>query len=391
MSQSPFKRATSPYWYVRRAVRGLGELTISTHSRSAAFANQCDRLVLGLRDLGRLDALRALKEGRASFAELLTAKLPSQLDGLLSRVNAPPLRPLVDEWMQTGAQDMGLRDRTMRRYSCSWRQFLKLLPGDATLGALTPGFVADYRRHRREEAHALGISLTAATVNRDLAALGAFRKWCREQKDLRVDKLSLRYNRESSGRMRWLTQDELARFRAHCPAEWEPLFALLFGTGMTISEALGLRRADISLTTRRVQIHESYGRQLKRASRARELSIPIDVARLLTNSLRLSDQTPSAIVFATNYQAARKAWRHVCASADIYGATIHDARHTYAVHAVQSGIPEARLQRLLGHSHPGTTRRYAMHAPEQFLDDDADRVARHMSAAQTPLRIERGA
>lgn len=391
MSQSPFKRASSPYWYVRRAVRGLGELTLSTHSKSAAFAQQCDRLVLGLRDLGRLDALRALKESRTTFAELLTARLPSQLDNLLSRANSPLLRPLVEEWMRTGAQDMGLRDRTMRRYSCSWRQFLKLLPTEATIGALTPGFVADFRRHRRDEASALGVTLTAATVNRDLAALGAFLKWCREEKDLKVEKLSLRYNRESSGRMRWLAQEELARFRAHCPAEWEPLFALLFGTGMTISEALGLRRADINLSLRRVQIHESYGRQLKRASRARELSVPVEVAQLLAKSLRLAELAPSAHVFETNYQAARKAWQRVCASADVYGATIHDARHTYAVHAVQSGIPEARLQRLLGHSHPGTTRRYAMHAPEQFLDDDADRVARHMSVAEPPIRIERGA
>lgn len=59
----------------------------------------------------------------------------------------------------------------------------------------------------------------------------------------------------------------------------------------------------------------------------------------------------------------------------IHGATIHDARHTFAVHCVQDGIPEARLQKLLGHVHPGTTRRYAMHAPEQFLEDDAERRA----------------
>jgi integrase len=68
----------------------------------------------------------------------------------------------------------------------------------------------------------------------------------------------------------------------------------------------------------------------------------------------------------------------VCTAAEIFGATIHDARHTYAVHAVQDGIPEARLQKLLGHAHPGTTRRYAMHALEQFLEGDAERVARHM-------------
>jgi hypothetical protein len=32
----------------------------------------------------------------------------------------------------------------------------------------------------------------------------------------------------------------------------------------------------------------------------------------------------------------------------------------------------------LGHAHPGTTRRYAMHSPEQFQDADTDRVASHM-------------
>jgi len=42
---------------------------------------------------------------------------------------------------------------------------------------------------------------------------------------------------------------------------------------------------------------------------------------------------------------------------------------------VQSGGPEARLRKLLGHSHAATTRRYAAHSPEQFLDADADRAS----------------
>jgi integrase len=369
----------------------MGEVTLSTRSRSVIFANQCDRLVLGLRDLGRIDALRALREGRLTFPELVAAKLPAQIDYLVARSNSPLLRPLVDEWRLSGAQDMGLRDRTMKRYSSSWNNILKALPEQATLGALTPGFVAEYKRHRRAEAQALGVSLTPATINRDLAAIGAFRKWCREQKNLDVEKLPLRYQRESSGRLRWLTADELKLFNAACPSEWQPLFALLFSTGMTISEALGLQRADLNLRLRRVAIHESSGRPLKRASRARELSIPLHVASLISNVLEKRDRAPSTLVFDTNYQAARKAWQRICEAAEIHGATMHDARHTFAVHAVQDGIPEARLQKLLGHSHAGTTRRYAMHAPEQFLDDDADRVARHMGIADAPLRIKKKA
>ena len=81
----------------------------------------------------------------------------------------------------------------------------------------------------------------------------------------------------------------------------------------------------------------------------------------------------------------------MCKAAGIVAATIHDARHTFAVHAVQGGIPEARLQKLLDHVHPGTTRRYAMHSPEQFQDADADRVASHMGLATAPLRLEQQA
>jgi integrase len=134
------------------------------------------------------------------------------------------------------------------------------------------------------------------------------------------------------------------------------------------SEALGLRRSDIDLRTRRVSMHEEYGRTFKRESHARELSIP-----------------------AFTYWPARKAWSRVCKAAGIVAATIHDARHTFAVHAVQGGVPEARLQKLLSHAHPATTRRYAMHSPEQFQDADADRVASHMGLAAVSLRLERQA
>jgi len=180
------------------------------------------------------------------------------------------------------------------------------------------------------------------------------------------------------------------------PAQWSPLFSLLFASGMTISEALGLRRADVDLRRRRVSIHEEYGRKLKRQSRNRDLSLPEALVSILASWMEQVAPDPQASVFGATYRAARKAWKQTCKAAGIYGATIHDARHTFAVHAVQDGVPEARLQKLLGHAHPGTTRRYAMHAPEQFLDADAERVARHMgmaadATARPPLKVKRTA
>src|SRR5713226_2355975 len=139
---------------------------------------------------------------------------------------------------------------------------------------------------------------------------------------------------------------------------------------------------------RRVSVREEYGRKLKRESRSRELSIPETLVPALDAWLKARPREPDASVFPFTYWSARKAWNRVCTAAEIYGATIHDARHTYAVHEVQDGIPEARLQKLLGHAHPGTTRRYTMHAPEQFLEGDAERVARHMGLGDATPRLE---
>src|SRR5207248_8309638 len=131
-----------------------------------------------------------------------------------------------------------------------------------------------------------------------------------------------------------------------------------------------------------------FGRLLKRPTRARELPIPLPLRRCLSRHVaHLSDHSPSASLFPTSYGPTRTGWARICRAAGIFGATLHDARHTFAVHAVQDGVPEARLQRLLGHSHYATTRRYAMHAPEQFMDRDVRRVARSLGLTRiTPPR-----
>jgi len=67
-------------------------------------------------------------------------------------------------------------------------------------------------------------------MNRDLAALGAFLTWVRDVEGLAVERFRLPRERESRGRERWLSAEELARFKAHCPADWWPFYATLFYT-----------------------------------------------------------------------------------------------------------------------------------------------------------------
>ena len=116
----------------------------------------------------------------------------------------------------------------------------------------------------------------------------------------RVARVSARAPRASASGVAGRVNDE------HCSPEWQPLFWLLFSTGMTISEALGLRRSDIDLRTRRVSIYEEYRRNLKRESRTRELSIPAPVVALLAVHLDGVAPSPEAQVFPFAYWPARR-------------------------------------------------------------------------------------
>jgi integrase len=81
----------------------------------------------------------------------------------------------------------------------------------------------------------------------------------------------------------------------------------------------------------------------------------------------------------------------VCKTAAIADATPHHARHTFAVHAAQAGVPIVRLQKLLGHADPTMTMRYMKHAPEAYLDQDAAAIAAHMAGTtdyEAAARVE---
>jgi len=94
---------------------------------------------------------------------------------------------------------------------------------------------------------------------------------------------------------------------------------------------------------------------------------------------------PDDLVFPCDYQdygAVRRAWDGTCKAAGIAGATPHDARHTFAVHAAMAGVPIVRLQKLLGHATATMTLRYMKHAQEAYLDKDAAAIAAHMTGKE---------
>ena len=241
------------------------------------------------------------------------------------------------------------------------------------------GVIAEFREARRREGKA------GSTINRDLCALSAFRRWCEEEQELAVPVLKLPREREPAGRERWLSAEELRDLESAAPREWWPLFATLAFTGLRIGEAQELRGGDVRLAERRIRIHDADHR-VKTASSVRDVPIPEPLARLLAEHVIRFPIGPKDLLFDSpfnDYRTARRVFSRACRVAGLRSATLHDLRHTFAVHAAQSGVPIPRIQKLLGHATVAMAMRYMKHAPEAYFAEDAAKVAMSLTASKS--------
>ena len=69
----------------------------------------------------------------------------------------------------------------------------------------------------------------------------------------------------------------------------------------------------------------------------------------------------------------KKFWREASTAAAIPDARLHDLRHTFASHLVSSGVSLPIVGRLLGHTQPQTTHRYA-HLADDPLREATERI-----------------
>jgi integrase len=80
-------------------------------------------------------------------------------------------------------------------------------------------------------------------------------------------------------------------------------------------------------------------------------------------------------------QDIKKFWKAATAKAGVADYRLHDNRHTHASHLVSSGLSLEIVGRLLGHTNPTTTKRYA-----HIADDPLRAAAERFGAKVDALR-----
>jgi integrase len=174
-------------------------------------------------------------------------------------------------------------------------------------------------------------------------------------------------------RQRWLSAEELSRLWAlleqHPNRRSARAVMLLTLTGSRRNEVLGATWDQFDLN-RGIWTKPSHHTKAKRTE-----YVPLSNAALaLLSTMRGETEPQSPYLFpgdAANKPLCdiKKFWKSVCRTAGLEKLRLHDLRHSYASNLVSQGVSLHIVGKLLGHTQPQTTARYA------HLDDAALRQA----------------
>jgi integrase/recombinase XerD len=179
---------------------------------------------------------------------------------------------------------------------------------------------------------------------------------------------------------RFLTENEIERLFAAPDTSTtaglrdRTLFELMYASGLRVSEAAGLRLAEVDLGAGLLTCHGKGNKQRrvpigKSAVRWLQLYLPV-------RAHEVSPANPHLFVtprgFPITVGAIQIAIKRYATGAGLEHVTPHTLRHSFATHLIQHGADSRSVQALLGHSDISTTQIYT-HMTNRHLRSTYDR------------------
>jgi integrase len=245
--------------------------------------------------------------------------------------------------------------------------------------------IGDLKRHDIAKLH-LELANTPYQANRTLALLSKFFNWA-EKHGLRPDGSNpcrhIEKYREGR-RERFLSQAELGRLGdALREAEQDKSCSPWVVAAIRLLTLTGARRNEI-LTLRWDYVSEEHGCLMlpdpKTGRKPVRLSPPAlallqAIPRLEGNPYVICGERPGR-----HLVNIEKPWRRIRAAAKLNYVRLHDLRHSFASVAASGGQSLVVIGKLLGHSQPATTARYA-HLADEPVRAANDEVGASIAAA----------
>ena len=348
-------RRPSGIWYTKRRYPVLGKKEQSLGTRNRATAVTREQMLLMLPERGHVHVLRAFFDGDLEIHEVQEAYEAGQLHQLAARLRrgTATLGGAVRAALDQKAPDV--KASTLERYRDGLAHFQRFVADDSTpvADALTDDLVQQFKGFR------LKAGVAEQTVNNDLGAVSvlatyALKKgWIDERPEIR------RF--EYRARIRWLDAGQLASYMAALRPAFRVQMQLLVATGMRLGESEGLLVCDLKLGLNdgRAMIEDS-----KTSAGVRVVFVPVWVAEPLQRHIDEQDLSGTDCLFTIDRRTVQAEHKRACGLVGIHHHTIHDHRHTAAVHLARAGMPLHLLQQQLGHKHIEMTMKYARFHPD---------------------------
>lgn len=263
-------------------------------------------------------------------------------------------------WLETYVK-ANLAASTQAEYARTLERVLIPSFGKERLDEITSFTIERFKVARQEG------GASPKTVNNDLFVLSRLLRTATEWGVLR-HMAKIRYLKEDPPETDFLTMPESQRLLEHtADPMWRLFIFVALRTGLRAGELIGLRWEDIDLKARLVVIRRSIVDGIVKTTKTRRIryvAMAWDLHSVLSTVAR-----PTGYLFAQpgdepiKRSTAAGALRRACKKAGLRSIGLHVLRHSFASHLVMQGQDLYSVQRLLGHSNPITTQRYAHLAP----------------------------
>lgn len=205
--------------------------------------------------------------------------------------------------------------------------------------------------------------LKPATVNRRMAAIRSWLRWCQEHGEIESLPRWPKRAAEVQQSPKALSKQEVDRFLRAVEREGSPrdmaLIGLMLFAGLRVGEVVRLRVEDIEISERKGKVVVKSGKGMKR----REIPLGLDARNMVREWFT---RAPGEWLFpgqnrkhisarAVQQMIKKYAWQ---AKVDPEKITPHVLRHTFATRLLREGKDLVIVAALLGHARLDTTARY---------------------------------
>ena len=357
------------------------------------------RIVVGHKENGNPIFRYVYAKTQKELLDKLHYKVDEFRDTELTEESKMTLSEWLDKWLIEYMKGT-IRDSTLEGYKTYVESYIKPALGDKPIAFLTTAQIQKFynnlkKNGRINNRHIYGEGLAASTVNSIHCVL-------HEALEMAVKAHIISKNptngttvpKSIKKEMQVLTDEQLDVFMQTIDTEehWRDFFYTELTTGLRRGELCGLKWADFDEAEGKLNINRSIEVkngiitecETKTGKGKRSFYLPVSTANVLKERKKKAKNEwifndPLRPDFPVAPPAAYRKMKELLEKANLPNIRFHDLRHTFATHALTSGVDAKTLSGILGHTNASFTLDTYTHVTTDMQQRASDIVGSFMN------------